>query len=242
MFGLDEWIARSSDGTTLLIVVAVAGLLGLRHATDPDHLAAVTTLIATGDDRSGQAARRLGLVWGLGHATTLFVFGLPIVFYSAYLPEPVQQGAETAVGVMIVALAVWLLVRWRRGPFHPHAHTHVDEHRGGGHGHGHPPGRRTPLGAYAIGLVHGMGGSAGVGLVLLAEIQRRVVAMTALAVLALFTAVSMWIVSAGWGLALSRPSVRRSPDRVTPALGLASLAFGVWYALGALTLVPNWEI
>ena len=203
MFGLDEWIARGSDGTTLLIVVAVAALLGLRHATDPDHLAAVTTLIATGDDRSGQRA---------------------------------------AVGVMIVALAVWLLVRRRRGTFHPHAHTHVDEHRGGGHGHGHPPGRRTSLGAYAIGLVHGMGGSAGVGLVLLAEIQRRVVAMTALAVLALFTAVSMWIVSAGWGLALSRPSVRRSPDRVTPALGLASLAFGVWYALGALTLVPNWEI
>ena len=66
MFGLDEWIARSSDGTTLLIVVAVAALLGLRHATDPDHLAAVTALIATGDDRSGQAARRLSLVTPAG--------------------------------------------------------------------------------------------------------------------------------------------------------------------------------
>ena len=129
MFGLDEWIARSSDGTTLLIVVAVAALLGLRHASDPDHLVAMTALIATGDDHSGQAARRLSLVWGLGHATTLFVFGLPIVFYSAYLSEPVQQGAETAVGVMIVALAVWLLVRWRCGTFHPHAHTHANEHR-----------------------------------------------------------------------------------------------------------------
>ena len=238
MFGLDELIARSSDGTTLLIVVAVAAALGLRHATDPDHLAAVTALIASGDDRSGRAARRLGFVWGLGHATTLFAFGLPIVFFSAYLPEPIQQGAETAVGVMIVALAVWLLLRWRRGTFHPHAHTHVHQHRDGGHGHGHPPGRRTPLGAYAIGLVHGMGGSAGVGVLLLAEIESRVVAVAALAVLALFTAVSMAIVSAGWGLALGRPSVRRSLDRVTPALGLASLAFGVWYALGALTLVP----
>ena len=222
MFGLDEWIARSSDGTTLAIVVAVAALLGLRHATDPDHLAAVTALIATGDDRSGRAARRLGFVWGLGHATTLFAFGLPIVFFSAYLPEPIQQGAETAVGVMIVALAVRLLLRWRRGTLHPHAHKHV----------------RTPLGAYAVGLVHGMGGSAGVGLLLLAQIQSRVVAVTSLAVLALFTAVSMSIVSAGWGLALGRPSVRRSLDRVTPALGLATLAFGVWYALGALTLVP----
>jgi hypothetical protein len=106
MSGLDELIAGSSDGTTLLMVVAVPAVLGLRHATDPDHLAAVTALIATGDERSGRAARRLGFVRGLGHATTLFAFGLPIVFYSAYLPEPVQQGAETAVGVMIVALAV----------------------------------------------------------------------------------------------------------------------------------------
>jgi ABC-type nickel/cobalt efflux system permease component RcnA len=238
MFGLDDWIARSSDGTTLLIVVAVAAVLGLRHATDPDHLAAVTALIATGDDRSGRVAGRLGFVWGLGHATTLFAFGLPIVFFSAYLSKPIQQGAETAVGVMIVALAVSLLLRRPRRTLHHHAHTHVHEHGHGRHGHAHPPGRRTPLGAYAIGLVHGMGGSAGVGLLLLAQIQSRVVAVAALAVLALFTAVSMSIVSAGWGFALGRPSVKRSLDRVTPALGLASLAFGVWYALGALTLVP----
>jgi hypothetical protein len=89
-----------------------------------------------------------------------------------------------------------------------------------------------------VGLVHGIGGSAGVGLLLLAEIESRILAVTALAVLALFTAVSMAIVSAGWGLALGRRSVRRSLDRVTPGLGVASLAFGVWYVLGALTLVP----
>jgi high-affinity nickel permease len=238
MAGLDEWIAQSSDGTTLLIVMAVAAVLGLRHATDPDHLAAVTTLIASSDDRSGRTARRLGLIWGLGHATTLFAFGLPIVLYAAHLPEPVQQGAETAVGVMIVGLAAWLLLRWRRGTFHAHAHTHVHEHRDSSHRHAHPTNRRTPLGAYAVGLLHGMGGSAGVGLLLLANIESRLIAVAALAVLALFTAVSMAIVSAGWGLALGHPSVRRSLHRVTPALGLASLAFGVWYALGAMTLVP----
>ena len=142
---------------------------------------------------------------------------------------------------MIVALAVWLLLRWRRGTFHAHAHTHIHEHRHrglNGHGHDHPPGGRTPLAAYAVGLVHGMGGSAGVGLLLLAGIESRVVAVAALAVLTLLTAVSMAVVSAGWGLALGRPTVRRSLDRVTPALGVASLAFGAWYALGALTLVP----
>ena len=68
-------------------------LLGLRHATDPDHLAAVTTLIASGRDRTKPLAARLGLLWGLGHATSLFAFGLPIVLFKAYLPEAVQQGA-----------------------------------------------------------------------------------------------------------------------------------------------------
>jgi hypothetical protein len=106
--------------------------------------------------------------------------------------------------------------------FHVHAHAHV----------------RTPLGAYVIGLVHGMAGSAGVGLLLLAQIQSRSVAVTSLAVFALFTAVSMSIVSGGWGLALGCAFGRRSLDRMTPALGLASLAFGVWYALSALALVP----
>jgi hypothetical protein len=57
MTGLDDWIAQSSDGKTLLVVVVVAAALGLRHATYPDHLAAVTTLIATGDPRSGRTAR-----------------------------------------------------------------------------------------------------------------------------------------------------------------------------------------
>ena len=214
------------------------GHRGVRAELMEKLSAAVTTLIATGGDRAGQTARRLGFIWGLGHATTLFAFGLPIVFYSAHLPEPVQQGAETAVGVMTVALAAWLLLRWRRGTVHAHAHSHVHEHRDGAHGHGHPPNGRTPLGAYAVGLVHGVGGSAGVGLLLLAKIESRVIAVTALAVLALFTAVSMAAVSAGWGPALGHPSVRRSLHRVTPAFGLASLAFGVWYALGAMPVVP----
>ena len=92
MFGLDDWIAHFSDGATLAVIAGVAILLGLRHATDPDHLAAVTTLIASGKERTKTAAARLGLSWGLGHATSLFVFGLPIVLFKAYLPEPVAAG------------------------------------------------------------------------------------------------------------------------------------------------------
>jgi high-affinity nickel permease len=124
MFGLDGWVAHLSDGATVLVVIGVAILLGLRHATDPDHLAAVTTLIASGKEQTKRLAARLGFAWGFGHATSLFAFGLPIVLFKAYLPEHVQEGAETTIGLVIMALAVWLLVRWRRGLFHIHLHEH----------------------------------------------------------------------------------------------------------------------
>ncbi|MFL5918924.1 MAG: hypothetical protein ACJ74X_09390 [Gaiellaceae bacterium] len=220
MFGLDEQIAGLSNSTTLLVVVAVSILLGLRHASDPDHLTAVTTMIASRRGRTTRHAARLGLSWGVGHATSLFVFGLPVVLYSAYLPDEVQKGAETFVGCLIVALAVGLLARCRRGL----AHTHS---RG-----------RNAWQAYAIGLVHGMGGTAGVGVLLLAAIPTRTLAIAALALFALCTAVSMTVLSAGFGVALASPGMRRCFHRVAPAFGIASLAFGVWYALGAQGLVP----
>jgi high-affinity nickel permease len=105
-------------------VIAIAILLGLRHASDPDHLAAVTTLIASKKEGTARLAGLLGFSWGLGHATSLFAFGLPIVLYRAYLPEAVLQVGETLIGLVIIALAVWLLVRWRRGIFHVHDHDH----------------------------------------------------------------------------------------------------------------------
>jgi high-affinity nickel permease len=246
MFGLDDWIASLSDGTTLGLVCIVAVVLGLRHASDPDHLAAVSTLIAGTRERATAAAGRLGLAWGLGHATTLFAFGLPIVLFESYLPEPVQEGAETTVGVVIALLALWLLVRWRRGFFHVHLHgheggLHAHGHVHGGDPHPHRPTRtraRSPLQAFAIGLVHGMGGSAGVGVLLLASIHDQVVAVAALALFALFTALSMAVLSTGLGFTLDRGKVRRVFPALAPVLGLASLSFGVWYALGALQMAP----
>lgn len=226
MFGLDTWIASFSDGATLALVCVVAVVLGLRHATDPDHLAAVSTLIAGTRERATGAAARLGLSWGLGHASTLFAFGLPIVLFQRYLPKTVEQGAEVAVGAVIAALAVSLLLRWQRGLLQ--VHTHV-----------HPPRRaRTPLQAFAIGLVHGMGGSAGVGVLLLAAIHDRGLAIGALALFAACTALSMALLSSGLGFTLGRARVRSVFPSVAPALGLLSLAFGVWYALGALNVAP----
>jgi hypothetical protein len=222
VFGLDQHIASFSDGTTLLVVVAVAVLLGLRHATDPDHLAAVTTLVASGRERVRGAAV-LGSAWGIGHALSLFVLGVPIILFKAYLPESVERGAETLVGLMIVGLAAWLLVRWKRGVFH--SHTHVAP-------------TRSPLQAFAIGLVHGIGGSAGVGVLLLAAIPHRGVALIALGLFAFCTAVSMAALSTGVGMTLATASAQRCFVRVAPAFGAASLLFGLWYVLGAQGLAP----
>ena len=243
MFGLDNWVAGFSDGTTLLVVALVAVILGLRHATDPDHLAAVTTLIAGAEKRATKAAARLGAAWGLGHATSLFAFGVPIVLFRAYLPERVQQGAETAVGILIAGLAVWLLVRWRRGLFHVHLHAH-DRLHAHGHVHGgspHPhharPARR-PAQAFGIGLIHGTGGSAGVRVLLLASMHDHALAVGALAIFAACTALSMALLSTGFGRALTSAPLRASFDRLAPAMAILSLAFGAWYALGALDVAP----
>lgn len=225
MFGLDDKIASLGSGETFVLIAVVAILLGLRHATDPDHLTAVTTLIAGDGGHDHRRARSLGLIWGLGHATTLFAFGLPIVIAKRYLPDPLQRAAETAVGLLIIGLALRLLIRAHQGAFR------------GGPSHGHTPGR-TPLQAYLIGLVHGIGGSAGVGVLLLAAIPQHAEAIAALAVFATFTAVSMAIASGMFGYALTRPRVLEHFASLAPLLGLLSLGFGVWYALGALNALP----
>jgi hypothetical protein len=228
MFGLDDWIAGFSEGASVAVVLLVGVLLGLRHATDPDHIAAMTALVASGRERATRSAARLGAWWGIGHGVTLVVFGVPILLAERFVPERVQQGAETAVAALIVFLAVRLLVRWRHGFFDLHAHPHSDRD--------HRHAVRTPLGALGIGLVHGIGGSAGVGILLIATIPSETVAVASLVLLALFTAVSMAVVTAGFGLTLSARPVAAASNAVVPALAVASLAFGVWYAAAAWSL------
>jgi high-affinity nickel permease len=218
MFGLDDQIAQLGAGGVFAAVALVAVLLGLRHATDPDHLTAVTTLVA-GSNPDPRRAGRLGFTWGLGHATSLLALGVPFVLFRTLLPETLQTGAETAVGIVIVALAVRLLRRWRSGELDPHALT------------ARPP--RSGLQAYGIGLLHGLGGTAGVGVLLLAGIPSHAEAVAALVLFAFFTAVSMAMASSSFGYVLSRGSVLRWYLALAPALGALSLAFGVWYAASA---------
>jgi ABC-type nickel/cobalt efflux system permease component RcnA len=245
---LDEWIVNLGSSGVMALVVAI--LLGLRHATDPDHLTAVSTLFLTGARHGARRATLLGMAWGLGHATTLFGFGLPVLLFRRYLPEPVQRGAEVVIGLLIAVLAGRLLLRWRRGHFHvhahshagvrhahPHAHEHLDSSEGHSAQHSHPHAEglgRSPLAAFGIGLVHGVGGSAGVGVLLVSGATGRVNGVVALLAFAAATAVSMALVSGAFGYALARGAVRRRLTDLVPVLGMASLIFGVWYSLGAL--------
>jgi ABC-type nickel/cobalt efflux system permease component RcnA len=253
---IDTWLTGLLSGAPLLVALAIAFVLGLRHASDPDHLAAVTTLIATEPEDGTRRAGRLGLAWGLGHAATLALFGLPIVLFHAYLPDAAQRGAEALVGVVIVFLAARLLVRWRSGRYHAHAHRHggvehrhLHPHSGDGahaehahtHEHEHAPEARlgrSPREAFGLGLVHGTGGSAGVGVLLLATIPGRVEAVGALVVLALGTAASMTLMSSAFGYALTRGPVRRRMLALAPAMASLTLVFGCWYVLGALGAIP----
>ena len=97
--------------------------------------------------------------------------------------------------------------------------------------------RPTPAGALGVGLVHGMGGSAGVGIAL-AAIRSKTVAVARCSCSQLFTAVSMTAVTVGFGLILTARPVAAAANRVVPALGALSFAFGLWYAAAAWSLAP----
>jgi ABC-type nickel/cobalt efflux system permease component RcnA len=248
MATIDGWLESFLHGPTALwIVLVISLLLGLRHASDPDHLAAVTSLIASEKDGSGlRKAGLMGLSWGLGHGTSLVLIGLPLVLLERYLPGPVQQAAETLIGGIIIFLAVRLLVRWRQGHFHAHVHSHEDgeAHRhvhshesDTSHEHAHKVLLRTPLSSYAIGLVHGIGGSGGLTLLLLSTIPSAARATDALLVFAGGTAISMVLLSTAFGLAIARGPIGRNFERLVPALGALGVAFGAWYMLGALGIV-----
>ncbi|MCA1716595.1 MAG: hypothetical protein LC781_06925 [Actinobacteria bacterium] len=248
MGAIDSYLEGFLEGPAGVGMILLLSLfLGLRHASDPDHLAAVTTLIAWGNEREqARKAGLMGLFWGLGHGTTLVVLGLPLVHFNRFLPEPVQKAAEVAIGAIIVFLAVRLLLRWRRGFYHAHAHAHdegpdhrhVHSHKEDDlHEHDHAIPHRTPLSAYGIGLVHGIGGSGGLTLLLLSTISNQAEAAGALLIFAAGTAVSMALLSTAFGLVIAGGPIGRNFERVAPVLGVLSMAFGIWYALGALAVV-----
>src|SRR5215208_4169780 len=111
---IDDWLTGLFDGAPLAVALVIALVLGLRHASDPDHLVAVTSLVAA-DGGDARGAARLGAWWGIGHGATLLVIGLPLIFLKSELPAWLETAAERAVGVVILALALRVLYKWLRG-------------------------------------------------------------------------------------------------------------------------------
>jgi high-affinity nickel permease len=233
---LDEQLTGLLDGAPLLVALGVAFLLGLRHASDPDHLVAVTSLVAA-EDGDTRKAVRLGAWWGLGHAAALIAIGIPLIALKAELPAWLEHGAEVAIGLLILVLAARVVVKWARGDYRASAHSHASAHknrrhlrRGAGTGHGHRA-LRSPGQAAAIGLLHGLAGTGAVVLLLIATLPGQLEAGLALAVFAPMSIVSMAACTGAFAWALTRPVVEPVYRSVLiPVLGLFGLMFGVWYA------------
>ncbi|RDH87855.1 MAG: urease accessory protein [endosymbiont of Escarpia spicata] len=159
----------------MLGVLLLGFLIGLQHAMEADHVAAVASL-ATQNRTLAQTARQ-GVVWGLGHTLTLFLFAGVVLVFDLIMPESLARTLELAVGVMLILLGVDVLRRLKSERVHFHAHSHGElthfhahSHQGGGvHDadlHLHKHSERFPLRALFVGMMHGMAGSA--ALILLA--------------------------------------------------------------------------
>ena len=231
---LDRTLEGLFEGAPLLVALGIAFVLGLRHASDPDHLVAVTSLVAA-DGGDTRGAARLGAWWGLGHAITLVAIGVPLIAFKSELPGWLEDGAEKAVGLVIVALALRVGLKWARGDYRASAHAHgehgrVRHLRSGHDDHAHRH-VRTRGQAFALGTLHGLAGTGAVVVLLIAALPSQVEAMAALAVFAPMSIASMALFTTAFAWVLTRPLVEPIYRSVLiPALGAFGLMFGLWYA------------
>jgi hypothetical protein len=240
--------------------VLLGFVLGLQHATDPDHLVAVATIV-TRERRFADGAL-VGVLWGVGHMATLTLAGAVIVAFRLTLGAGLASGLELLVAAMLILLGVLRLRDAARGldtvpsthlaADHEHGHleaVHSHPHVHGDHVHAHPhvhPSRsllralgarpgRLPLRALLVGAVHGMAGSAAASLLVLATLGSIAGAVAYLVVFGLGTILGMTLLTAVMAypvtLALRFRHARRA---LAVCAGLGSIAFGVAYGVHTL--------
>jgi ABC-type nickel/cobalt efflux system permease component RcnA len=224
--------------TTLLWSAVVLGfVLGLRHALDPDHVVAVSTIVTA--EPSWRRSSLIGSFWGLGHATSLLTLGGLIVALRINITELAASRLEIIVSFMLMGLGVYA-IRSARAGFRLHAHPH--EHDGQEHVHLHvhephaqPVHRHAhPLGfglrPYAIGLVHGVAGSGGLALLVMATAKTATAGLLYMAALAFGALVGMGILSGllTLPLAVLRTRYETLHLRFQFLSGVCSVAFGLW--------------
>ncbi len=230
-------------GSLLLIGL----LIGLRHALEADHMAAVASLVSR--KQSLAHTIKQGSAWGLGHAISLFLFGSVVIFMDTVLPEYLAKGLEMAVGLMLVLLGADVLRRVIRGKVHFHNHRHVNgnyhfhahshagdsltRHNAAQHDHQHPQG--FPLRALFVGLMHGMAGSAAVILLTLETVTSPLQGMLYILTFGIGSMLGMALLS----VVISIP-MRLSAQRLTRAHNAFQVLVGVLtIGLGVLVLYEN---
>jgi ABC-type nickel/cobalt efflux system permease component RcnA len=234
-----------------LPLLAYGFVLGLKHATEADHLVAVTTVVS--EHRSVWRSAAVGGLWGLGHTASLFAAGGLLILTRATIPAGVAVALELAVALMIVLLGtrILYLVLRRRRDVHVHAHAHDG---GRTHTHLHFHDKRDAHAAaapdapsharhrglwgwrpFAVGVVHGLAGSAALTLLVLAEVMRggsRLLGFAYLLLFGLGSVGGMLLMSALIGLpfVLTAARFRRVDTPVRVLAGVLSVAFGLYYA------------
>jgi ABC-type nickel/cobalt efflux system permease component RcnA len=254
-----------------LSIIAVGFFLGMRHATDPDHVIAVSTIVTR--QRSLSRAAMIGAFWGLGHTITIFVVGAGIILFNLVIPARLGLSMELSVGVMLIILGIVNIVSFLRSvpDLHPsnagHSHSHGDyihnhrhSHERDAHSHGPD---QTPVafldkvfknfGAYqhlrplAVGLVHGLAGSAAVALLVLSTIRDPRWAIVYLLVFGVGTIAGMMVITLSLATTIKFAGRKQSVSRkLAMASGLLSLAFGFFvvyqmgFVNGLFTSHPLW--
>lgn len=229
--------------------ILLLGLLtGLRHSMEADHVAAVSTAIATSGRRLRNAPV-IGAMWGLGHTATLFIAGLLVLLLAVHIPESVSSRLEFGVGIMLLFLAMTTLTGFSAGRFfrglfgrhgHSHMHTHLEQGMVHDHEHDHHGVHRHSHKSIIIGMVHGMAGSGALMLVVLSTIHSVPLGLAYIAIFGAGSIASMSGISALIGLPFAKA---RNAARLTVALKYAAAAValiigaGLVYDLGVVRQV-----
>lgn len=225
---------------TSVWLLGLGFVVGMQHALEADHLAAVSS-IATGRTNMGGAVKH-GLAWGLGHTLTLFLFAGAAMLLGSAISGGVAMWLEAAVGIMLVALGGQVLWRlWRsRVHVHPHSHPgrkhrHIHAHRSAGEGeehgeHVHEHGFRWKT--FIIGLIHGMAGSAALLAFAVSQVVDRIEGLIYILVFGIGSMVGMGILSS----AIAVPLVISWRFMTRVNRGLQAAVGTVTIAIGATTL------
>ncbi len=229
----------------LLSIIALGFFLGMRHATDPDHVIAVTTIVS--GQRNLTRAALTGVFWGIGHTLTILLVGAAIILFKVVISPWLGLGMELSVGLMLVALGLMNVASFYRDMPNSkgaHAHSHSNDHRHthGDHAHWAPLSLLDRLLGRAhvyknirpliVGVVHGLAGSAAVVLLVLATISNSRWAVAYLLVFGVGTIAGMMLVTMSVASAFRYVGIRSEVfgRRLGLAAGLLSLGFGLFLA------------